>query len=86
VLSSAAALLVELFEHPAGYSHLVPTVRAIEVLPCRNSFSKQPVRGQSCVTTQNFGHLSWLMVLTQVFRLKASDFSLQPAIEGFISA
>ena len=33
-------------------------------------------RGQSCVITHNFGHLSWLLVTTQVARLKA--FSLQP--------
>ena len=27
-------------------------------------------RGQSCVTTHNFGYLSWLMVIGQVDRLK----------------
>ena len=44
-------------------------------------------RGQSCVITHNFGHLSWLMVTAQVARLKA--FSFQPsacAIKGFIYA
>ena len=40
---------------------------------------RKAFRGQSCVITHNFGHLSWLLVTTQVARLKA--FSLQPAIK-----
>ena len=37
-------------------------------------FRLKAVRGQSCVTTQNFRHLSWLMVLAQVDRLKSEGF------------
>ena len=39
VLIPCGALLVGLFEYPAGCSPLIPGVQAIEVLLCRNSVS-----------------------------------------------
>jgi len=39
-------------------------------------FRLKVFRGASCVTTQHFGHVSWLVAITQVDRLKTSVFSL----------
>jgi hypothetical protein len=41
-------------------------------------FRLKVFRNQACVLTHSFGHLRWLMVLTQVDRLKIEAFSLNP--------